>query len=771
MTYSFDSLSPADFEDVVRDLIGSELSCRFEAFGPGPDGGVDGRHATSDKTIILQAKHYRDSSFATLKSRMRKERIAIDRIAPDRYILATSLSLTPSNKSTLASIIGSSLNSTGDIFGFDDLDGLLRKHKEVAKAHIKLWLANTTVLEHIIHAASRNFTNMTQADIRMKLKIYVQNPSIIDARRILKSEHILIVSGAPGVGKTTLAEMLCYDYMSMSEEWELVVIRSLDDGFARISDSCKQVFFYDDFLGRIQFDKKSLSATDSDFARFLSRVSRTPNARLILTTRAYIYEQARLVSESLSDERLDVTRYTLDVGVYTRRIRARILYNHLVATSVPFGHIQTLVASGAIKEIIDHKHFIPRIVEWMTDAGRIRHVSAERYGDEFLKALNDPKKIWDKPFREQIPRPCQHLLIALYFAYEFGEDIDQLKEIFDGIHPLLCSAYRLSSGVNDFEESLKTLEGSFVVIVNREVSFINPSVRDYLKIYLLNKKLLTIMASGAVNANCAKRLVDQFRCIEQLDVTDLQAFLRNFIDLSKRLNSLPVKRPDVSSSVPRLTNLDMGSGQRIGLLLEWWRDCSEPIFLETATEIAQRPIHAFNLRYDAELLVDLLTSLLTASGDERNQTRTLVHSIKSAISGMFDDDIGIDQLISLVETINTHDSILGPLFNVKVETSTHRLIENLDSNLEQVDSVAELEDCAYQINKLAARVSCNPSSVNAAQEAIQRRIDEIDDHDEEDEGRWEKDDPHDIDDEFTDQEIDSLFAQIVADDETNSGST
>lgn len=45
MPYTFDNLSPADFEDLVRDLIGREFGVRFEAFAAGPDGGMDGRQA------------------------------------------------------------------------------------------------------------------------------------------------------------------------------------------------------------------------------------------------------------------------------------------------------------------------------------------------------------------------------------------------------------------------------------------------------------------------------------------------------------------------------------------------------------------------------------------------------------------------------------------------------------------------------------------------------------------------------------------------------
>lgn len=154
MAYSFASLSPADFEDLVRDLMGRALSCRFEAFGPGPDGGIDGRHATSDNTIILQAKHYRGSGFAGLSRQMRHERTAIDRLALDRYILATSVSLTPVNKRALAEIIGPSLKCLDDLRGFEDLNGLLREHDDVAKSHVKLWLSDTAVLERVLHAAS-----------------------------------------------------------------------------------------------------------------------------------------------------------------------------------------------------------------------------------------------------------------------------------------------------------------------------------------------------------------------------------------------------------------------------------------------------------------------------------------------------------------------------------------------------------------------------------------------------------------------------------------
>lgn len=74
MSYDFRNLSPADFEDLVRDLIGKEEGLRFEAFCEGPDGGIDGRHAQASGSIILQAKHYEGSPFSKLTAVMKRER-------------------------------------------------------------------------------------------------------------------------------------------------------------------------------------------------------------------------------------------------------------------------------------------------------------------------------------------------------------------------------------------------------------------------------------------------------------------------------------------------------------------------------------------------------------------------------------------------------------------------------------------------------------------------------------------------------------------------
>lgn len=75
------------------------------------------------------------------------------------------------------------------------------------------------MLERIVRAASHNFAHLTQDEIRGKVRLYVSNPSFHLAMQILESQRILIISGPPGVGKTTLAEMLSYRYLTEPRRW------------------------------------------------------------------------------------------------------------------------------------------------------------------------------------------------------------------------------------------------------------------------------------------------------------------------------------------------------------------------------------------------------------------------------------------------------------------------------------------------------------------------------------------------------------------------
>ncbi|WP_394647837.1 restriction endonuclease [uncultured Sphingomonas sp.] len=722
MTYSFETLSPADFEDLVRDLIGCELGVRFEAFGPGPDGGIDGRHATGDETVILQAKHYRLSDMAALARVMKKERDAIDRLEPDRYILATSRPLTPDNKAVLAEIVGPSLTSSDDIFGCEDLNGLVRKNPDIERSHVKLWLSGAGALDRVLNAASHNFTTITRQEIEAKLKVYAENPSFKSGRDILESQRVLIISGPPGVGKTTLAEMLCYAYIA--EEWELIAIRNLEEGFARIDDSKRQVFFFDDFLGRIALDERALSTQDSDLARFIGRVRRTPSARFILTTRAYIYEQARLLSEALSDTKLNVSRYVLDVGIYTRRIRARILYNHLVVAGVPEAHIAALIEQKAIKKIVDHKHYNPRIIQFMTEADRIADTDPASYPKAFLDTLKDPDLIWDKAFRTHIARRSQHLLIALFLMTEYGSEIEDLEEVFAGIHSVLCTKFGVPYDPKDFEGALRTVEGSFVVISGTTVRFVNPSVRDYLARYLSDKALLSVLADGVPTLRSARNLFDHF--MKRPDPTNegVATFVSRFVWLCERFVTVEVWKR-IPGETYRSRMYELSNSDRMDLLVNWWRLSNAEAFIAAAQTIADKGCAALSAWEDGRKLPEMLAGLRAAQALGEPTPPELIDAIQAGVSGLLATDLDPDDITRILAAADDHEGSLPPELFAEIEGATQRMIEELPDNLGHMDSESTLEDWGKTVEKLAARFHADPRIVERAHAALKQRTTQL----------------------------------------------
>jgi hypothetical protein len=174
MNYDFSTLNDKDLEELALDLLNIELNLKLQSFKVGKDGGVDLRYSSPENNneIVVQVKHYLKSGETKLiKEFKEKELPKVQRFKPKRYIIVTSIGLSSFQKDDLKGAFEPFIQSSNDIFAKDDLNALLRKHKEVEKKHFKLWFSSVDILNGIFNNAIEGRSKSYLQQIRMKVPL------------------------------------------------------------------------------------------------------------------------------------------------------------------------------------------------------------------------------------------------------------------------------------------------------------------------------------------------------------------------------------------------------------------------------------------------------------------------------------------------------------------------------------------------------------------------------------------------------------------------
>jgi len=498
MDYDFRSLSDYDFEQLVCDLLSVQLGQRVESFRRGRDLGIDLRYTTAGggKTVV-QCKHYAKTPFSGLCAAMEKEYEKIQRLSPERYILVTSRFLTPMEKDRLLEILAPFCRSAEDILGGDELNSLLRQYPAVEQAHYKLWLTSSAVLEKILHSGIYQQSVVMGEEIQRKLQLYVQSKKAYDkAREMLKEYNCCIISGIPGIGKTTLAEILSIYYLD--QDYQIIKVRSdIQEALQAYHPDRKQAFIYDDFLGSTGLEMKENKNEGKDLLAFLDFISRQKGKKVILTTREYILNQARQSSEEFARENFDYKKCVISLEDYTREDRARILYNHLFFYGVDRRDVQDLLAENRVIELIDHPNYSPRLIEtviklWHTAEG-------DSFYQFFANILDRPSKLWEHAFCRKISPAARDLLLLLCPVRD-TISVPELKIRYEVYHREKCRLQNRPLNVTDLNDALRETEGTFIWIDREDVSYHNPSVRDFIHGYIRENEIeFKILCESAVD--------------------------------------------------------------------------------------------------------------------------------------------------------------------------------------------------------------------------------------------------------------------------------
>jgi hypothetical protein len=762
--YDFtNSLSPLDFELLSKDLLEAELCIRLENFREGRDKGIDLRYAPQKgQGLIVQCKRY--TTFANLKSKLQNEELPkIIKLKPARYILTTSVPLSPQQADELKTILSPFIQSTDNIFGRDRLNSILDKHPEVERRHIKLWVGSAGVLDSIVNAGTHIVSREEVERTIASAKVYVRNTSFDEALAILKKHHVCIISGLPGIGKTTLARMLLLYFYQ--REYDVVKIQSDISEARDVGYHNKpRFYYYDDFLGQTAQADKLNKNEDQKLLDFMCSIRDSKDSVLVLTTREYILNQAKLHYEKLDRENFDHRTCVIDLSKYSRRIRAQILYNHLHFSDLPRQHLECFVDSKGYVKVVDHDNYNPRLIEYLTSPAWVGETPSAQYLPLFIAHLDNPVQIWNHAFTRQLSQRARHLLFVLT-TLPRETAMKDVEIAFNAFHNQQCDHFRIPLDAADFRSALKELDGTFVATQRIEESvlirFQNPSIRDFMQNLLLNGELLTEIFKSLMFFEQAEWFAETLN--DPNPQVPLQELARHARSIANCLQSL-AETESCSVSVytmgnqPRISRQPANPAMRLAKIARAVSNFKEDrdvqwIVLQVAAlaeKLEARKVWAASC-------VAATKSLRELGYLDMDEGKRFISAMKSNASKDPSDLDDFETLAKVVKVLPRRTFSQSELDDIRESYSDFADAFSIDCGLSDPE---EIREEASRIESVGDLLGVNTDN---AQESLRETADEIQTKEEHNQD-WDSDDESrgggDASDECSDSELDSMFGTL-----------
>ena len=533
LAYRFDVLNDKEFEELVRELLQRSLGCEFQSFKTGKDKGIDLRYSTDrDNEIIVQVKHYVNSAFSNLKSNLLKEQQKVDALKPRRYIIVTSLDLNPQQVEIVRDLFPRYVKSLQDIYGRTRLNAILSANPDIEKKFFKLWLSSVNVLSIVLNNSTYLRADVLESEITRRISRYVVTKQHLLAYKNLLSNRIVLITGPPGAGKSTLANILIYRVIH-DLECELVVIEDKlaeADAVLALNNEKKQIVYFDDFLGSNIYELLNPRNSDGSIVRFINRIKAIPNKYLVLTTRTTILNSALDNFEKLRHSKIDdIYKFEIELSDYSDFEKAKILYNHIYFGGITQEYCDEVIADENYLKIVKHRNFNPRIIEFITNPEYLENIERSDYINFIFEKLENPSDIWKGSYTNQLEDDDRFLLTTL-LSYVGKIEIEILRDSFYARIQYEIEENGYSMKEDAFNRSLKRLLNGYLHSTltsknsNQEphhlISFSNPSIGDFLISHLRNSQLER------------KRILHSFVHTEQLFNT-FHPSDENYINLTK----------------------------------------------------------------------------------------------------------------------------------------------------------------------------------------------------------------------------------------------
>jgi len=513
--FDFSTLSSSDFEELSCDLmnikesVNPDSTVRYKTFKDGRDKGIDFLYSSEENEFdhIGQVKHYYRSGFeGLLRTFTHAEAKKIKVLNPNKYFVFTSVDLSVANTESIKSACAPFIKTLNDIFGKKDINKLIEDFPAILDIHFKLWFSDTTVFQKILKSGLEfRSAHFIKHEIERRICLYVKTHNFNSIRDTLKETKSVIITGEPGVGKTMLAEMLCYEFIK--DDYRLHYLARVTEFEDLIQpDDSKQIFYFDDFLGSNKVEINKAKESETDLTRILKRISRLENKYFVFTTRNFLFNTAIDESENLKRLNIKSKEQIFNLNEYSSDLKKKILINHIDYSTLDDTYKEILTDPYIFKFLHEHQNFSPRSIEFITNEEVISEIPAGEFKQFILENFDNPSRIWEHAYKQQIYEDDKILLNTLFSFGEYAT-MTQLEKAFYTRLEFEAKTNNKKNESDAFNSSVKRLFGGFIIERNGRVEFINPSIIDFLQNYLITN--LTEVTRIAESVCFTKQLTER----------------------------------------------------------------------------------------------------------------------------------------------------------------------------------------------------------------------------------------------------------------------
>ncbi len=513
--YNLKNLNDYEYEVLCLDTMSKILKKKLYRFARGKDGGIDICDNIDNPKIIIQVKQYSNSKYSNLKSVIKNEEFKkIQRICPNEYYLCTSMELTRENKKELYEILTPYMKEATNIIDGIQMNDFLEQEDniDIVKKNYKLWINSTNVLSLINNKNIFIDCDELMYDIENHIKSFVETEGYVEAYNKLNKENIIIIIGGPGVGKSTTSKMILLKYASDGYKVRYTTDNNISNikNILSMDNDSKEIVLLDDFLGQHYLNLKE--SEPNELKTLLSFIHRNKNKKLILNSRITILNEAknRYINFNELIEEYETNTYLINLDNMKKVEKAKILYNHMFFNNIPREHFINIKEDKRYLNIVKHKNYNPRIIEYVTKKNRYKSIDSKQYYNYIIKNLDNPKDVWKDEFENRLSTEDRTLMLILYSLTNNYIEINILREVYN---KSIKGLYNIDTSLNTFDRVIYRLSDSLIVKLedsNRiKVGVLNPSINDYIKNELdLNVNEQMYIAHNAIYVEQLLKLSD-----------------------------------------------------------------------------------------------------------------------------------------------------------------------------------------------------------------------------------------------------------------------